>query len=114
LDKNYHGKYMNANCDSRSDLSTILKKLIDGSISVIRKQMDDVRKLQTILDDRIRKGASETNSLPENAEPIKTQVPINKQSHGTLPGTLFQLPTSSASSNTVAVNSTLPGCHHGS
>jgi hypothetical protein len=76
--------------------------LIDGPISVIRKQMDDLRKFQTIVGDRVRKSASETNSLPENAEPVKTQVPINEKSHGTLLGTLFQLPTSSASSNTVA------------
>jgi hypothetical protein len=114
LDKNYYGKYMNVNYDSSSDLSTILKKLIDGPISVIRKQMDDLRKFQTIVGDRVRKSASETNSLPENAEPVKTQVPINEKSHGTLLGTLFQLPTSSASSNTVAVNSTLPGYNHGS
>ena len=114
LDKNYYGKYMNVNYDSSSDLSTILKKLIDGPISVIRKQMDDLRKFQTIVGDRVRQSASETNSLPENAEPVKTKVPINEQSHGTLLGTLFQLPTSSASSNTVAVNSTLPGYNHGS
>ena len=115
LDKNYHGKYMNAKCDSSSDLSTILKKLIDGPISVIRYQMDGLRKFQVKVDDRVRRSASETNSLPENAESVKAQTPINEQSHGTFPGTLFQLPTSStSSSNTVTENSTLPGYNRGS